>query len=62
LLERGLLGCQAFVIFTRQIYRTDCGALTAAGTFVKINIAWVFTNASLEIARFAFEFEKFAVG
>jgi hypothetical protein len=56
LLERRLFGCQAFVIFTRQIYRTDCGTFTTAGTFGKINIARVFTNAGFKISRFAFEF------
>ena len=62
LLERGLLCCQAFVIFARQIYRTDRGTLPTAGAFVKINVAGVFTNAGLKIARFAFKFQKFAVG
>jgi hypothetical protein len=56
LLERRLFGCQAFVIFARQIYRTNCGALTTAGAFGKVNIAWVFTNAGFKVSRFAFEF------
>jgi hypothetical protein len=56
LLESGLFGCQTFVIFARQIYRTDCGALTTAGAFIKIYIAGVFTNAGFKIPRLAFEF------
>jgi hypothetical protein len=56
LLERGLFGGQTFVIFIRKINWTDGGALTAAGTFRKINIAWILTDAGFEISRFAFKF------
>jgi hypothetical protein len=56
LLESRLFGRQALVIFARQIYRTDRGTLTTAGTFGKINIARVFTNAGFKFPRFAFEF------
>jgi hypothetical protein len=56
LLEGGLFGGQTFVIFIRQIDRTDGGTLTAAGTFRKINIARILTDAGFEFSRFAFKF------
>jgi hypothetical protein len=56
LLESGLFGCQAFVIFARQIYRTNRGTLATAGTFGKVNIARVLMNAGFKIPRFAFKF------
>jgi hypothetical protein len=56
LLVGGLFGCQALIIFTRQIYRADGGTLTTAGTFGKVNIARVFPNAGFKIPRLAFEF------
>jgi len=42
---------QAFLILVGQIYGADLGALSAARTFVKINVAGIFSNAGFEIAR-----------
>ena len=55
LFEGGLLGTQTFVVFARKIHRTDRGALTTAGTLVKINVAGVLTYPGLEITGLAFK-------
>ena len=49
------LGGQTFLVFIGQIYGAHLGALTAAGAFVKINIAGVFSNPGFEISRFALQ-------
>ncbi len=55
LLEGGFFGTQTFVVFARKIHRTDRGALTTAGTLVKINVAGVLTYPGLEITGLAFK-------
>jgi len=56
LLESRFFGCQTFVVFAGKIDRADRGALTTAGAFGKVNVAWVLTNPGFKIPRFAFKF------
>jgi hypothetical protein len=58
----GFFGGKTFLVFIRKINRTDLGAFTTAGAFVKVNVAGFFPNPGFELSRFAFKLQKFAFG